>query len=185
MRIITGKYRSKKLFYPSNNRFRPTQDKVKESIFNILGPKGCLDLDVLDLFAGTGSLGIEAYSRGANSVICVDRKDQYVKKNISLLEDFQDGKFIKSVCCTVSAYLSTSDLSFDIIFMDPPWSDEKAYSNSLKQILASGIIRTNGVLFCLHRKSFKLPVENEWQQTLRNYGDANVSVLRPIHLSEG
>ena len=179
MRVITGKYRGKKLDFPTNGQFRPTQDKVKESIFNILGPQFCIELDVLDLFSGTGSLGIEAYSRGAQYVVCVEHKDRFLSKNVRLLGDPFDNTKIKPVRCKVSSYLSTCTDAFDLIFMDPPWDDEKAYANSLKRILASGIIRNDGKVICLHRKSYVLPLEELWDQSKYDYGDASVSVLIP------
>ena len=178
MRIITGKYRGKKLDYPTKGQFRPTQDKVKESIFNILGPEACQGLDVLDLFSGTGSLGIESYSRGANYVVCVDQKDKFLSKNIKLLGESKDDSKIKAVRCNALSFLTTCTESFDIVFMDPPWSDDKLYDKSLKRIFASGIIRSSGKLICLHRKSFLLPLEDSWNQKCYQYGDATVSVLK-------
>ena len=80
MRIISGKHRGAKLFAPADNRVRPTSDRVKESVFNILCGRVALDsANVLDLFAGSGALGLETYSRGAAKVVFVDERNRIVR----------------------------------------------------------------------------------------------------------
>lgn len=80
MRVISGKYRGKKIFAPLNDKVRPTTDRIKETLFNILASKGYGEgVTVLDLFGGTGALGIEALSRGAEKAIFIDNDPESVK----------------------------------------------------------------------------------------------------------
>ena len=87
MRIIAGKFRGKRLFSPEGEGTRPTSDKVRESVFGILASRGEIGGRVLDLFAGTGALGLEALSRGADTAIFVDKSPaaaKIIRKNIAL-----------------------------------------------------------------------------------------------------
>ncbi len=120
MRVITGSARGRRLMSPEGYDVRPTTDKVKESVFNIIQ----FNLDganVLDLFAGSGQLGIEAVSRGAKKAVFVDssRKSlDVVKKNIELCK-FQS--YCETFLCDSLAFLSSTREKFDIVFMDPPY----------------------------------------------------------------
>ena len=131
MRVITGSARGRRLNELKGTQTRPTTDKVKESIFN------CIQFDVedarvLDLFAGTGQLGIEALSRGAQSAVFVDRRTDAVKlirENLALCR-LSDRAQV--VCGDSMGYLSSLRTKFDIVFLDPPYA-EVFLENSLKQ----------------------------------------------------
>lgn len=121
MRIISGQLRGRKLKTLEGTNTRPTADRVKESLFNILSIK-VLDAKILDLFAGSGSLGLEALSRGAVSCVFVDSsKDaiNIVKENIKLCKQEQNSKVINKDYIVA---LNSLDDKFDIIFVDPPYS---------------------------------------------------------------
>ena len=121
MRIISGQFKGRKLKTLEGMNTRPTADRVKESLFNILGTK-VYDAKVLDLFAGSGSLGLESLSRGATSCVFVDSSKEainIVKENVKVCRQEENSRFINK------DYIEAINLlndKFDIIFVDPPYS---------------------------------------------------------------
>jgi len=147
MRVISGTARGRKLKEPSGFDIRPTSDMVKESVFNIIQ----FDIEgrrVLDLFAGTGQLGIEAQSRGAKSVVFVDSKPDAVKliRGNLLRCGFSDeaqiytGDAIKFLEGPASG-------KFNIIFIDPPY-DSSLASETIQKIIKFDKLDTNGIIIC-------------------------------------
>lgn len=137
MRIISGKYRGRTLLEFDGQRIRPTGDKVRESLFNIIQIK-IPNSDFLDLFCGTGAVGIEALSRNAKSVVFNDNsKDSLLltKKNLQKIKADEDYELI---CSDAIRFLQTTKKKFDIIFVDPPYKSQQkidclcACSNALK-----------------------------------------------------
>jgi len=129
MRIVGGKYRGKKLIGPENMAVRPTSDRAREAIFNILYSAigGVQDKKVLDVFAGTGALGFEALSRGAQSVCFIDKETKSVLKNMALFDADKDK--IKVIRSDVNGLKIRAD-AFDLIFSDAPYDkglNEKAF----------------------------------------------------------
>ena len=128
-RVVTGKYKGAVLQAPSGDKTRPTTDKVKEALFSIIQTE-IYDAKVLDLFSGTGQIGIEALSRGASEVICVDKAGQacaVIKSNFAKLhleENNEPIKLIKGSCEQVLINLGEEKKKFDIIFMDPPYNQD-------------------------------------------------------------
>jgi len=121
VRIISGILRGNKLATFTGNEIRPTSDRIKEWIFNVLG--NIEGLKVLDLFAGTGNLGIEALSRGADSVTFVDRSFkslQLIKKNVTLMELENRVEILRKNCMKFIS--EKSEGKFDLIFADPPYT---------------------------------------------------------------
>ena len=118
MRIIAGKNKGKKLKEFKGDKIRPTSDRAKESLFNILGNK-VLGCNFLDLCAGTGSIGLESFSRGANSVTFVDIS----KESLSLVKENANSIGLSETFVLSSAnnFLSSTDKKFDVIFFDPPY----------------------------------------------------------------
>ena len=120
MRIISGHLRGKKLIPIHGLKIRPTSDRVRESVFNILG-RDIQEARVLDLFAGTGALGIEALSRGAARATFMDQACEVVRKNIDLCR-LNDSATIISCDLTKQNFCQKiADQFFDIVFMDPPY----------------------------------------------------------------
>jgi 16S rRNA (guanine966-N2)-methyltransferase len=122
LRIIGGEYGGRRLNFPDGRGLRPTADRVRETLFNWLQGKvhGC---KALDLFSGSGALGIEALSRGAAQVVFVDKAratTQCLRENLQLLQATQ-----RSQVQTVDAlsYLQKTDQQFDLVFLDPPFAD--------------------------------------------------------------
>ena len=144
MRVISGKARGTILRTPEGLRTRPTADRVKEAMFSIIQ----FDLPnakVLDLFAGTGQLGIEAVSRGAKSAFFVDSQASacsLIKENLKKTRLEEYARVINS---DYTAFLNTCTDKFDIIFLDPPYA-EVFLENSLKMITEIDILQTNGII---------------------------------------
>ena len=145
MRVVSGVARGRKLKEPQGEKIRPTSDKVKESIFNIIQ----FDIEgrrVLDLFAGTGQLGLEALSRGARSVVFVDSASESVKlirDNLKIC-DLSDRASIYS---RDALRFIESDEKYDLIFVDPP------YDSNLVKVVVSKIVEfdklnINGIIIC-------------------------------------
>lgn len=144
MRVITGKARGVVLKTPDGMATRPTTDRVKEAMFSIIQFE-IPTARVLDLFGGTGQLGIEALSREAKSAVFVDeRKDacRLIRENLqrTKLESF--GRVVRS---DYMAYLKSCREKFDIIFLDPPYA-EVFLENSLKMITEIDILQSGGII---------------------------------------
>lgn len=145
MRVIAGKFRGRKLVGPKGDNFRPTLDRVKESIFNVLG-QDMVDSNVLDLFCGSGALGIEAISRGAMRATFVDAERQILdlaRKNVQILGLEKKAKFI---LMDVFDFLTKSkDLTYDLIIADPPY-DIISGARICDEIIANNVLKSNGIL---------------------------------------
>lgn len=173
MRVITGSARGRKLKTPENYDIRPTTDNVKESIFNIIQ----FDIEgrqVLDLFAGTGQLGIECLSRGAAGAVFVDKdKDavRIIKENLKTC----------GMRATVMQEDSISFLNhcgkFDIIFIDPPY-DSNLYESALKIINLVDILSEGGIIICEARREKVLPEMTVpyYKRKEYNYGKVKICI---------
>ena len=145
MRIITGKARGTSLFTPKNYAVRPTADRVKESIFNILAGEFA-DARVLDAFAGTGNLGLEAWSRGAAEVTFVDRSREslsLVRRNMEKCRAGGQCELWQGDVLEVVRRLAASGRQYDCVFMDPPYR-KNLVSSLLAALATVGIVRTGG-----------------------------------------
>ena len=152
MRVISGSVRGRRLKTPENYDIRPTTDNVKESLFNIIQ----FDIEgrrVLDLFAGTGQLGIECLSRGADSVVFIDQSREAVK---IIRENLK--------ACGLSAPVLQQEAlsylrgcgSFDLIFVDPPY-DSGLYEPVLNVINSVDILSDGGIIVCESRRETPMP----------------------------
>ena len=144
MRVITGKARGVVLKTPDGMATRPTADRIKEALFSIL-QFDILNAKVLDLFGGTGQLGIEALSRDAKSAVFVDTRMDACKL---IRENLKRTKLEKNACVICSdyaAFLKNTKETFDIIFLDPPYA-EVFLENSLKMITEIDILQSGGII---------------------------------------
>ncbi|MHB1253962.1 MAG: 16S rRNA (guanine(966)-N(2))-methyltransferase RsmD [Candidatus Humimicrobiaceae bacterium] len=161
MRIISGDFKGRKLKGPDNLNIRPTLDRVKESIFNVLG-SSIKSTKVLDLFAGSGSLGLEALSRGCEIVYFIDNSNdsiELVKSNLDLIPQTKNRyTVIKS---DASDFLNSfSDFIWDYVFLDPPFKIEAEKMTEIFNILFySKIINENSVI--IYEFFFKRNIEAE------------------------
>ena len=152
MRVITGTARGRKLDTPENYDIRPTTDVVKEALFNII-QFDVYGKNVLDLFAGTGQLGIECLSRGAKTCTFVDKDRKainIVKKNLAKCELNGDIEYDNA-----GSFLERCG-KYDLIFIDPPY-DTELYEEVLEKINKFDILTDGGIIICESRKNRQLP----------------------------
>ena len=179
MRIITGTAKGRRLLAPKSSKIRPALDQVKEAIFNILFD--VTGLTILDLFAGTGSMGIEALSRGAAHATFVDEflpAIQLIEKNLDRCGLKDRAQVIKLPVHRAISMLSRKAHTFDIIFVDPPYL--KNYVNSTLQLLAESTIITSSSLIIVehHPKEPIKAIEGLTITDTRRYGQTHVSFLK-------
>ena len=144
MRVISGNARGLKLVSPAGVDTRPTLDRVKEAVFSMIFPY-INDATVLDLFAGSGALGIEALSRGALSAVFVDCSDdalRCIKKNVESARMADTSYIVKK---DALSYLNSCDTKFDIIFLDPPYT-KGLYVPVLKSVCENNILAEDGII---------------------------------------
>ena len=167
MRVITGKARGIQLKTPEGMLTRPTADRVKEALFSIIN----FDIPgakVLDLFGGTGQLGIEALSRGASSAVFVDAREdscKLIRENLKRTKLEQEGKVIRS---DYLDYLSRCREQYDIIFLDPPYA-EVFLENAIKRITEIDILHSNGIIVAERPLGKDLPWEFEGYTRSKDY----------------
>ena len=152
MRVITGTARGRRLREPEGMDIRPTTDNVKESIFNMIQ----FDVEgrsVLDLFAGTGQLGIEALSRGARECVFIDRSSAAVKL---VRENLKHCDLEGTVLQTDAIAFLEQGRKFDLIFLDPPY-DTMFVEKALQTVVKSDILNKGGLLVCETRFEKQLP----------------------------
>ena len=173
MRVITGKARGRRLATPENNDIRPTTDNVKESIFNIIQ----FDIEgrrVLDLFAGTGQLGIECLSRGAESAVFIDQS----KESVKLVKD-------NLKTCGLSGTVMQMDAlsflrgcgKFDLVFVDPPY-DSPLYDQVLNMLNSVDILSDGGIIIVECAKDRALPELEAPYRKVREYKYGKVKLCK-------
>jgi 16S rRNA (guanine966-N2)-methyltransferase len=174
MRVIAGIYKGRKLKAVSGKATRPTTDKVKEAVFQVIGPffnSG----KVLDLFAGSGALGIEALSRGMDSGIFIDQHSKAIHTiydNLKTLGIKEQAQVYRNDAFRALQVLEKRDLQFDLIILDPPYRKVN-FRKLLFEIQNLGLLRKNGFIVCEHDISVLLPdkVDNYSILKKSNYGD--------------
>lgn len=144
MRIISGKYKGKKLNGFNIEGTRPTMDRVKESLFGMIQTY-IPDSIVLDLFAGSGALGLEAVSNGAKECYLIDNNIEAIKTIKENSQNFEEQ--LNIIHIDYKKFLKTTDKKFDIIFLDPPYK-EKQLDTSLRIIEERGLLNENGIVIC-------------------------------------
>jgi len=152
MRILSGIYRGQRLLFPEHDVLRPTQEKVRAAVFNIL-QKDIMECRFLDLCCGTGSMGIEALSRGAKYVHFVDLNTTLLTENIARLKPTPEDSQWKVTAASSTRFLSTlRPDSFDVIFFDPPWKETDLYAEALAMIAKTKCLSETGTLFIEHHR---------------------------------
>ena len=144
MRVITGKARGVTLKTPDGLQTRPTTDRVKEALFSVI-QFDISGANVLDLFGGTGQLGIEALSRGAKQAVFIDESDKacrLIRENLKRTKLEQQGSVLRS---DYMAYLARCNEKFNLIFLDPPYA-EVFLENALKRITEIDILQSGGII---------------------------------------
>ncbi len=163
MRVIAGIHRSRVLKSLKGLALRPTSDRLRETLFNVLGP-GISGSRFLDLFAGTGAIGIEALSRGAAEVVFVENHPPaaaLIRRNLASL-----GIRSGATVLALDAHRALEKLAsrqqrevarFDFIFLDPPYAAAKDYAGVLEFLGSADLLASGGIVVAEHRRSFALP----------------------------
>lgn len=181
MRIITGKARGLKLNVPKNMDVRPTADRVKESLFSIIGTK-IIGARVLDLFAGTGNLGLESWSRGAAVVTFIDESKESLKlvhSNIEKCRAEAEVTVIKGSAVNIIEKLYRQNMCFDIAFCDPPYN-KGWVQKILAKLEVCPVLANGGYLIVEHAKHDELDSMHECFELVRQevYGETLLSFLK-------
>ena len=180
MRIIAGEAKGRKLYAPGGEDTRPTADRIRESVFGILGPR-VLEARVLDLFGGTGALALEALSRGAANATIVDSN----VKAVACIR--RNAEAVLGAECSARAEIIRADYrkaierltgAYDLVFLDPPYRMEAAYGDALTRLRAAGRLAP-GALAILERaeaRAISLP-EGFSLRDARRYGETCVEFV--------
>lgn len=182
MRIISGKFKGKKINLPKDKVTRPLRDLVKESIFNVIEHSNKIDINIeksliLDLFSGTGSFGLEGISRGAKKCFFIENYLSVfavLNLNIKSLKCESNCNTINLDCFNYIKNLNKNEFKLDIIFIDPPYK-EKKINNLIENIIEKKILKKNGI-FIIHRhKKDNLKITEKLNIIdLRQYGISKI-----------
>jgi len=178
MRVIAGKYRGRRLKGPEGLEVRPTGDRLKESLFGILSPV-LPDAVALDCFSGTGSIGIEALSRGARQVVFIESSGagcRLIRENLRLCGIASGARIIKEDAFGALRALGREGFQADVIFFDPPY-DFQPYKDLLEIVFNRGLTAPSARVIIEHRRKAKLPEEGEGYRRTRitRHGDQCLS----------
>lgn len=181
MRVISGKVRGLKLNTPKDDNVRPTTDRVKESLFNIINAY-IIDSRVLDLFAGTGSLGIECLSRGAQKCVFIDISKEsiaIVKSNIKKANFENESVVINSDFQDAVKRLNTQNEKFDVIFMDPPYYKDM-FVKALESIDSANLLDEDGIIMVEHdtKDTFPNNIGRLEKNRSKKYGNTTLTFYK-------
>ncbi len=177
IQVISGKFKGLKLDSSKNEGLRPTKDRVKESVFDILQFE-IINKNFFDAFGGTGQMGIEALSRGAREVTIVERDKEaanLIKKNIAKVKDNKNLNFIKS---DIIEFLKNSNISIDIAFLDPPYHDEKILYETFKLIIPKTTPGAIIITETLSAHNAQNNIENFYLQKTYKYGNISLNLYK-------
>jgi 16S rRNA (guanine966-N2)-methyltransferase len=173
VRVVAGEYRGRRLKAPAGRATRPTADRVREALFNILGDVE--DLIVLDLFAGSGALGIEALSRGAGATTFVDRDERAIAAVRANLKGV--GAVARVVRSEAVAFLQRGEgAMYDLVFVDPPYDSGPELGRRLSELLPEAIAEEAVIVTESDKRApleLSLPLDDE-----RTYGDTRIAIHR-------
>jgi 16S rRNA (guanine966-N2)-methyltransferase len=181
MRVIAGIYRSRLLVAPRGIKTRPTSDRMRETLFNVLAPK-IAGAVFADLFAGTGAIGIEALSRGARQVYFAENARPalaVLRTNLRALEIGAEGVVEAAGALPLLRRLVASGERLDVVYLDPPYRDEKAYEQVLEVLSTVPILQPGAVVVAEHTRRTVLapPPGLELYRTI-THGEASIAFLR-------
>jgi len=179
MRIISGIHKGRKITAPNKLPVRPTTDRAKESLFNILRNHFIFSqIKVLDLFSGTGNIAYEFVSRGTPELTAVDEHIgcvRFIADTASTLN-----MPIATIKANVYDYLRHNQEKFDVIFADPPYDlDDSLFQNLIESIFENNRLNENGMLVIEHRKNTDLSTANNFYE-VRNYGSSAFSFFKVL-----
>jgi 16S rRNA (guanine966-N2)-methyltransferase len=159
MRIVAGSFRSRRLPARVPDGTRPTSDRLRETLFNILGPR-VLESVFLDAYSGTGAVGIEALSRGASWVCFVERSARALsamRTNLASLEIAEGYRILGMDLAPALRVCAEARMRFDLVFLDPPYEREALYRRDLTLLGAGLRVRAGGWVIAEHARSLRMP----------------------------
>ena len=158
IRIIGGKWKGKKIYFDLNDDLRPTPDRAKETLFNWLG-QDLKKMYCLDLFSGTGALGFEAFSRGAEKVTFVEKNKEYLQKIKNVYLEMSEKADCDIFCAECLEWIqnNNSGTKYDLIFIDPPFNKNLIH-NLLAAILEKELLSKNGQIYFEFEKKLDLEI---------------------------
>ena len=158
IRIIGGKWKGKKIYFDLNDDLRPTPDRAKETLFNWLG-QDLKKMYCLDLFSGTGALGFEAFSRGAEKVTFVERNKEYLQKIKKVYLEMSEKADCDFFCAECLEWIkkNNSGTKYDLIFIDPPFNKNLVH-DLLAAILEKELLSKNGQIYFEFEKKLDLEI---------------------------
>ena len=189
MRIISGKLRGLKLHSPTNIEIRPTSDRLRESLFSIINSNkygaNIIDANVIDICTGTGSLGIEALSRGAKNLYLIDNEQNslnIVKKNLSKIKsyDIESSVYIRKA--NAKKPFKNINLIFDIVLIDPPYNSS-VIQECLPLLKEYNLIDNNSLIFAETSRQETISVENFKVLDTKFYGKSKLTIIKLLDLS--
>ena len=184
MRIIGGKNKGKRIYLPIDNNTRPLRDLVKESIFNLIEHSKkfkteIINANVLDLFSGTGSFGLECFSRGAKNITFVENYTNMLdilKKNISNMNAVSFSEIIEDDCFEFLNIEKKISKKYDIIFLDPPYRDKKI-NLLIDLIIDKKILNENGIILIHRYKKDNFEISSKLNiLDIRKYGISKIVI---------
>ncbi len=180
MRIIGGRWRGRRLFAPEGMETRPTSDKVREALFNIIR-NDIFDARILDAFGGSGALSLEALSRGAEFAVITEasrKSAAAIKRNVELCGAQQQVRVISSQW--QAALPSMRGEKFSLIFLDPPYRMVEAYEQVPKKLAELDMLSEDALFVMEHSRDAVLPQMPDWLETYdtRRYGDTCLTLMR-------
>ncbi|MDT2847796.1 16S rRNA (guanine(966)-N(2))-methyltransferase RsmD [Vagococcus carniphilus] len=183
MRVIAGDFKGRKLNSLSGDNTRPTSDKIKGSIFNMIGPY-FEDEVVLDLFSGSGNLAIEAVSRGCEKAYCFDnhfKAISIIKENIGLTKNSEAFTVKKMDADKALDWLKGEGVRFDLVFLDPPYA-KQVIEKQVEKMLSLGLLNEFAKVICETDKQVELPekILNLEQIKIQDYGTIKVTIYKLI-----
>ena len=190
MRVIGGKFKGLKLIPPNDLGIRPTSDRLKEALFSILDSKkyniNIHNSSVIDICSGTGALGIEALSRGANKIYFIDHETksiQIIQKNISKLKiNNEDKIFIKVIKDKSTKALKKINHVFDIVLIDPPYKT-KIIEETLQDLKNYNLIKTHSYIFAESSNAEIFDFNGYELLDTKKYGKSKLTILKLINSS--
>ncbi|MFZ0641051.1 MAG: 16S rRNA (guanine(966)-N(2))-methyltransferase RsmD [Candidatus Acidiferrales bacterium] len=187
MRVIAGKFKSRRLRALRGMELRPTSDRLRETLFDILGAavEGCM---FVDLFAGTGAVGIEAISRGARRVVFIERHApavQVIRENLKSLGITGEAEIFPMDAMRGLEKLASQHAPSDFVFLDPPYAQAEEYRRVLEFIGAAGMLSAMGTVIAEHGKKLELPpqVEALERTRVKVQGDSALSFYRVTRMA--
>ena len=188
MRIISGEARGRTLFAPAGDQTRPTSDKIRGSLFNILSGR-VQDAEVLDLFGGTGALALEALSRGAARAVIADTSRaaiEVIRRNAgNVLKDALAERALILKTDYRSAISALGGRRFDLVFLDPPYRMLDAYPDAMERLRDAGALSEGAVIVAARRQDAQIRIPEGFEvYDTRHYGETSIDFVRQSSVRE-